>query len=100
MDKEQARLILQSFRPDGADAHDPDFAEALAAAAEHRELAEFLAAERAQDAAFAEALVTVEIPDDLRATIFAVLQDGIAGPEFTAMDAVLSGRSQELGVSR
>ena len=47
MDKEQARFILQSFRPDGADAKDPDFAEALAVAAEDRELGDWLAAERA-----------------------------------------------------
>ena len=29
MDREQAKFILQSFRPDGADASDADFAEAF-----------------------------------------------------------------------
>ena len=57
MDKEQAKFILQSFRPDGADAQDPDFAEALALAAQDRELGDWLASERAQDAAFAAAFV-------------------------------------------
>ena len=66
MDKEQARFILQSFRPDGADAHDPDFAQALAVAAENRDLGAWLAVERAQDSAFALALSKLEIPDDLR----------------------------------
>ena len=50
MDKEQARFILRSFRPDGADVNDQDFAEALALATANRELGEWLAAERAFDA--------------------------------------------------
>ncbi len=74
MDKEQAKFILQSFRPDGADAADADFAEALQLAAEDRELGEWLANERAQDAAFAAALSEVEIPDDLRQHILAVMR--------------------------
>ena len=56
MDKEQAKFILQSFRPDGADASDADFAEALEFAARDRELGEWLASERAADAQFANAL--------------------------------------------
>ena len=56
MDKERARFVLSCFRPDGADAGDPDFAEALRMAAGDRELGEWLARERAQDAAFAQAL--------------------------------------------
>ena len=32
MDKEEARFILRCFRPDGADAGNPDFAEAVTAA--------------------------------------------------------------------
>lgn len=69
MDKEQARLILGSFRPDGADAADPDFAEALHLAAADRELGEWLARERARDAEFSEALARVEIPENLREEI-------------------------------
>lgn len=73
MDKEQARFILRSFRPDGADAGDPDFAEALKLAMENRELGEWLASERAFDSAFASALVTVDLPELLREDIMACL---------------------------
>jgi len=59
MDKEEARFILRCFRPDGADAENPDFAEALAWAAKDRELGEWLARERARDADFASALSSV-----------------------------------------
>lgn len=73
MDKEQARFILRSFRPDGADVNDKDFAEALALAMENRELGEWLAEERAFDAAFASALASVELPENLRHDILGCL---------------------------
>lgn len=73
MDKEQARFILRSFRPDGADVGDPDFAEALKLAVENRELGEWLASERAFDAEFADALGTVDLPENLREDIMACL---------------------------
>lgn len=69
MDKEHARLILRSFRPDGADVDDRDFAEALAIAHGDRELGEWLANERAFDAQFARALSAVHLPETLRADI-------------------------------
>ncbi len=73
MDKEQARFILRSFRPDGADVNDADFAEALALAMRDRELGEWLADERAMDAAFANALTAVRIPETLREDILGCL---------------------------
>jgi hypothetical protein len=73
MDKEQARFILRSYRPDGADVDDTDFAEALALAMEDRELGEWLAHERAFDSAFSQALGSVDLPDNLREDIFACL---------------------------
>jgi hypothetical protein len=73
MDKEEARFILRCFRPDGADAENPDFAEALAWAAKDRELGEWLARERASDAAFASALAAIDIPGPLRDEILAGL---------------------------
>ncbi len=73
MDKEQARFILRSFRPDGADAADPEFTEALALAMGNRDLGEWLAGERALDSAFTEALGSVNLPDTLREDIFACL---------------------------
>ena len=73
MDKEQARFVLQSFRPDGADVEDPEFTEALKLAMENRELGEWLASERAFDAAFANALGGVDLPENLREDIMACL---------------------------
>lgn len=73
MDKERARFILSCFRPDGADAGDADFADALRLAAGDRELGEWLARERARDAAFASALREVEIPAEMRDAILACL---------------------------
>lgn len=73
MDREQARFILQSFRPDGADVKDQDFAAALAMAMENRELGEWLAQERAIDAAFAQALASVTLPETLRQDILGCL---------------------------
>lgn len=73
MDKEEARFILRCFRPDGADAENPDFAEALAWAAKDRELGEWLARERARDADFANALNSVSIPSILREEILVSL---------------------------
>lgn len=77
MDKERARFVLQSFRPDGADSQDVDFAEALNLATSDRELGEWLMHERAFDAEFAEALARVELPEGLREKVFlAMVQDG------------------------
>lgn len=85
MDKERAKFILQSFRPDGEDASEPAFTEALKLAAKDRELGEWLADERAQDAAFAAMLSEVEIPEDLRDAIFDVLEGAQEQPaEFDA----------------
>ena len=98
MDKERAKFILQSFRPDGADADEPAFAEALGLAAKDRELGEWLADERSQDAAFAAMLSDLEIPDDLREAIFDVLEGAQDRPaEFDAdfVGALASVRAPE-----
>ena len=63
MNLEQAKLILSSFRPNGADAEGPAFAQALELAVSNEELGLWLASERAQDLAFAEILNDVPIPD-------------------------------------
>ncbi len=92
MDKTQAKFLLSSFRPDGADAHLPEFADALKLAAENRELGEWLAHERATDATFAQALNDVSIPDGLRDEILAVLAyDGNSEAEDTDLDGLLTG---------
>ena len=93
MDKEQAQFILQSFRPDGADASNADFTEALELAARDRELGAWLAAERAADAEFAAALNYVEIPEELRQHILAVMHGEKPGdPELEKeMDILFQG---------
>lgn len=76
MDKEKAKFILESFRPDGADVADADFAEALRLATTDRELGEWLMSERAFDAEFAEALARVELPHGLRERVLlSMVQD-------------------------
>jgi hypothetical protein len=91
MDKERARFVLRSFRPDGADSQDVDFAEALRLATSDRELGEWLMRERAFDAEFAEALARVELPDGLREKVFlAMVQDGGGFPKAdSAFDAAM-----------
>ncbi len=69
MDKDQAKFILGSFRPDGADAGDADFTDALALVAGDRELGDWLAHEREFDAAFSAALGSVVVPENLREQI-------------------------------
>lgn len=92
MDKDNARFLLQSFRPDGADATDPDFADALALAAADRELGEWLADERAEDAAMATALSHIEIPADLRDGLLTSLAEGAddALPTFDEDDHLIA----------
>ncbi len=89
MDNQRAKFILQSFRPDGADAGDADFAEALSLATQDRELGEWLAVERSSDADFASALGELPIPEDLREAIFGVLEGGEV--ELTGFDSIFVG---------
>lgn len=82
MDKERARFVLRSFRPDGADSDDVDFADALRVATNDRELGEWLMRERAFDAEFAEALARVELPEGLREKVFlAMVKDSGGFPK-------------------
>lgn len=92
MDKEQARFVLRCFRPDGADAEDKDFASALQLAASDRELGEWLARERAQDAEFSLALGRLELPEGLREEILAGLAVELGQePELDPYDGQMIG---------
>ena len=73
MDKEQAKILLAAFRPDGSDATDPAFAHALRLVAADADLAAWLARERAFDLSFAESLRSCALPEDLRENILSVL---------------------------
>jgi len=93
MDKDQARFILRCFRPDGADAGDPDFAEALHFAAADLETADWLSNERSLDSEFANAMADSPIPADLRREILASLMAtrGDVPQAVDALDAALVG---------
>lgn len=71
MDKQEARLLLQSYRPDGQDASDPAFAEALALAGQDAELGRWLAGECELDKAIGQKLRACPVPPDLRQAVIA-----------------------------
>lgn len=68
---DQAKLLLSAYRPGGADATDPAFAEALAQAERDPQLRAWLAESQQFDRAMAEKLRGVSVPANLRATILA-----------------------------
>lgn len=76
MDRERAKFVLRSFRPDGADTGDADFAEALGLATSDLELSEWLIKERAFDADFAECLARVDLPEGLRSEVLLAMVQG------------------------
>lgn len=71
MNTTEAKFILQACRPDGRDATDPRFSDALAQARQDPALADWFAREQAFDAEVAAKLRTVQPPADLRAAILA-----------------------------
>lgn len=62
MNHEEAKLILQAYRPGGQDAHDPQFREALEMARRDPELGRWLANEQALDARISERVRTALPP--------------------------------------
>ncbi len=71
MDKQEAKLVLQALRPNGLDATQPAFAEALALVERDPELKAWWKAQQAFDHQVAAKLEEVPLPPDLRATILA-----------------------------
>src|SRR6185503_9389131 len=71
MDKYNARFVLQSIRPDGSDAGDPEFAEALDAARIDPELGSRFAAEQELDRVISSKLASVPVPGGLCESILA-----------------------------
>lgn len=62
MNRQEAHFILHAYRPNGEDAHDPQFEEALALARNDPDLARWFAREQAVDAAIAERIQSVSPP--------------------------------------
>lgn len=71
MDKQEAKLLLQSYRPNGLDAGDDAFAEALALARRDPELGAWFKNECELDRAIGERLGSCPVPKDLRPAILA-----------------------------
>ena len=71
MDKQEAKLVLQAFRPNDLDATQPAFTEALELAERDPELKKWWEAQQAFDRKVAAKLKEIAIPEDLRATIIA-----------------------------
>lgn len=71
MNNAEAKFILQSYRPNGADNADATFCAALEQARTDPELGRWLAREQTLDAAVSTKLSEIQPPADLRATILA-----------------------------
>jgi hypothetical protein len=69
MDNQEAKFILKAYRPGGADASDPMFAEALAQAERDPQLRAWMEREQQLDRVVAEKLRGVPVPAGLRETI-------------------------------
>lgn len=71
MDNREAKFILNAYRPDGQDASDPRFAEALEQARRDPVLEHWFSESIAFDAVMTEKLCGMEVPLDLRENILA-----------------------------
>src|SRR5256885_15392838 len=71
MNEQEARLILQAYRPGAQDQSDPRFAEALQEAARNPQLARWFAEEQAFDQAIAAQLAALPAPFGLKTRILA-----------------------------
>jgi hypothetical protein len=87
MDNQQAKFILQAYRPNGKDAQDPFFKEALEQAQRDPGLGEWFAAERTCDGAICAKLEEVPIPADLKTTI--LMSHSMSGKRFPSLSTIL-----------
>ncbi len=71
MNNQEAKFILGAYRPNGSDANDAAFAEALAQVDRDPELRQWLARQRAFDAAVTARLQDIAPPSDLKDAILA-----------------------------
>jgi hypothetical protein len=71
MNNEEAKFILQGYRPNGADSGDATFCAALEQAKSDPTLGEWFARQQAFDATVSAKLAEMEPPPDLRAAILA-----------------------------
>ena len=88
MTEEEARLILQSYRPGTDDESDPQFAEALEAAERNPALARWLAEEQAFDDAMAAKLAALPEPFGLKTRILAQTKRVVRPPQWSLAAAL------------
>jgi hypothetical protein len=72
---ETAKFLLNAYRPNGADAHDPAFRDALEQAARDPELGAWFKEQRGFDSIIAEKLSGIEPPATLRSAILVGIEN-------------------------
>jgi len=90
MNRDEARLILQSCRPGGQDAADPQFAAALALAKQDAELTAWFAGQQKFDAQMSREIKSLPVPPDLKAKILA--QENLQSQKIVEMPSVVGWR--------
>jgi len=91
MTEQEARLVLQSYRPGVDDRDDPQFAEALREAERNPQLAEWLEDEQRLDRAIATKLGELPEPLGLKTRILAIHQQPQKTSSSWSMAAILAG---------
>jgi hypothetical protein len=86
MTRDEAKAVLELWRPGGQDAEDPRFREALNIVENDAELARWFAAQKALDMAMATHVQATPVPQDLKASILA--QQKSARKPFWQIDLV------------
>lgn len=71
MNNEEAKFLLQAYRPGGRDAQDPQFAEALEQVKNDPQLERWFRQQQALDAALGQKIQSVLVPASLKANILA-----------------------------
>lgn len=103
MKNEEAKFILQAYRPNGADAADPGFGAALAQARQDPSLEKWFSAQQAFDRAVCTQLGSIAPPIGLREAILAGAKfdaaSGAAGQVQTGRSALRFGLPAWLGVA-
>ncbi len=82
MKREEAQFILGAYRPNGEDAHDPQFQEALVLARQDPVLGHWFLEEQALDSAFAFKIRSQRVPSDLKAQLLLARTTGVCTPRW------------------
>jgi hypothetical protein len=93
VNREEAKSVLVACRPNGADANDPLFAEAMALVKNDAELRAWFEAEQAADKLIAAKLKAAPLPPDLLARVRAGTQARIVGQPRRSLPALAMAAS-------